>query len=87
MVQDDVPEVLQRARQAVAYMVSKSPSGGKHAGTQRIVVKLISEAISDLAEAPPVILEFYMKQLAALMYFTSTGEWPDWCEKPEDFTA
>jgi hypothetical protein len=77
---------MQRARVAVAYMVSKGKDGNKSA-TWRIVNKIVAEAITDASEIPPVIAEFYMKQLSALMFWVACGEWSADIPKPEDFTA
>jgi hypothetical protein len=77
---------MQRARVAVAYMVSKGANSSKSA-TLRIVNKIVAEAITDASEIPAPIAEFYMKQLSALMFWVACGEWSADIPKPEDFSG
>jgi hypothetical protein len=80
--------VIARSAVAVKYMISKGQnSSGAKAGTMRIVTKIVTEALSDASDVPPAIAEFYMKQLAAMIWWTATGEALEGMPLPEDFTV
>ena len=78
--------VMQRAKVAVTYMVSKGGNSPK-ASTMRIVNKIVQEALIDASDVPPEIAEFYMCQLSAMIRWVATGEDSGEYPLPEDFTT
>lgn len=47
-------------------------AGGK--SLPGIVNRVVREMLSELSEVPPVMVEFYSKQAAAMIYWISSGE-------------
>lgn len=81
LVQADAP-VIQRLQTVVKYVSSMVPKGAKGAS---IVNRVASEMLLDVTEIPPEFVEFYVKQLSVLLYWTATGETLDDMPLPEDF--
>jgi hypothetical protein len=42
--------------------------------TAFLLRKLVSEAVEEMGEIPPEMMEFYFKRAAAMMYWAATGE-------------
>lgn len=80
-VQDDAPVVI-RLRKVVDYISGMVPAGAKGS---TIVRRMALELLTDVSEFPPEFVEFYIKQLSALLYWTSTGEKISDVPLPEDF--
>lgn len=83
LVQADAP-VIKRLQTVVKYVSGMVPKGAKGAG---IVNRVASEMLLDVTEIPPEFVEFYVKQLSVLLYWTATGETLDDMPLPEDFTT
>ncbi len=79
---DESNPVMDRAKIAIDYMCSK----GNSKPAIKIVNKLVGEALRDASEVPPAIAEFYMKQLALMIFWVGSGDKPDFgVPWPEDF--
>lgn len=63
-------------------MVGQIPNGSKGA---MIGKRIAGEMLTDMTEIPPEFVEFYLKQLATMVYWTATGEALDEIPLPEGF--
>jgi hypothetical protein len=91
-----VPEaspVVERLGVAVKYMLalvanSKGASENKKVSVgAKLGAKLATEMLSDLAdsELPPAVMEFYLRQVGAMVLWTATGEKDPSLPWPSDF--
>lgn len=78
----DTPDVFIRMNKMVDYIIRTMPNDMKGAN---IVKRVAREMITDMTEIPSAIAEFYIKQLASLMYYVATGDGMDDIPLPEDF--
>jgi hypothetical protein len=76
------PPVIQRLNRVIAYVTKMVPANSKGAS---IAKRVASEMLLDVSEIPPEFVEFYVKQLSVLMYWTATGETVGDMPLPEDF--
>jgi hypothetical protein len=77
---DDAP-VLNRIKLVLNYM--SRIRGGKNVSP--VVIRVAMEMLDELREVPPPILEFYTKQVAAMLFWVSSGEDNPDMPLPEDF--
>lgn len=77
----DAP-VYQRMQTVVEYITTMMPDDFKGA---KIAKRVGRELVTDMAEIPPVFVEFYTKQLTAMMYWVATGEKMEDMPLPADF--
>jgi len=78
-LQDDAPVVI-RIKRVLGYM---STRGGNRIPS--VFVRIAMEMLTELSEVPPPILEFYTKQVGAMLYWVSSGEADPNIPLPEDF--
>lgn len=76
------PEVITRLKKVIAYVSAMVPNNAKGAV---IVRRVAAEMLNEIGEMPPEFIEFYIKQLSTMMYWTATGETIDDMPLPEDF--
>lgn len=82
--QDD-PDVIRRTKIAMGYFTRAiQEAKGSRVGT--FMRMLTEEMLEESAMVPPEFLEFYMKQAAAILYWTATGENIVNMPMPSDFT-
>jgi hypothetical protein len=72
--------VMQRIKRVMTYMSRRGNSR-----IPNVVVKIVTEMLGELNEVPTPIVEFYTKQVAALLMWVSTGEADPDIPLPEDF--
>jgi hypothetical protein len=77
------PPVVQRIKQVMNYVTSMA---GKNE-MPPIVNRLAMEMISEIRDYPPEIVELYVKQVAALIYWTGSGEIIKDFPMPPDFVV
>jgi len=69
----DDSDIIRRTRIAMTYFTGAiAESKGNRVGT--FMRMLTEEMIEESSIVPPDILEFYMRQAAAVLYWTATGE-------------
>ncbi|HEY6020720.1 MAG TPA: hypothetical protein VIY48_12740 [Candidatus Paceibacterota bacterium] len=74
--------VYRRLNSVLDYVSKMVPADAKGA---KIAQRIGREMVGDLSEVPPEIVEFYIKQLAGMMFWCATGETLDGVVLPEDF--
>lgn len=79
-----IPEadVFTRLKKVIGYVSSRIPAGSKGSS---IAKRIADEMLNDMTEIPPEFVEFYLKQLAAMIHWTATGQSVDDMPLPEDF--
>lgn len=82
-VVDDAP-VFDRLRKVVNYVSDQIPAGSKGSVIGK---RIAGELLTDMTEIPPEFVEFYLKQLATMVYWTSTGKALDEIPLPPGFEA
>jgi len=60
-------------------------SDGK-SNVARILGRISKEALTDMADAPPEVVEYYFRQAAGMMFWAATGEPIPGVEFPEGFS-
>lgn len=75
----DAPVML-RIKRVMTYMARRGNSR-----IPGVVVKIVTEMLGELDEVPPAIVELYTKQVAAMLFWVSTGEADPDIPLPEDF--
>jgi len=75
------PPVITRIKQVMDYVTNMA---GKN-DMPPIVRRLAQEMISEIRDYPPEIVELYVKQVAALIYWTGSGEIIKDFPMPPDF--
>lgn len=85
--QDD-PPVIARMRVTMEYLL-RSISASSDTGNKAAILmkKVMLDAFHDLADVPPDIVEFYMRQSASVLYWAATGEVVTDTPLPDDFPA
>jgi hypothetical protein len=80
------PPIIQRIRTVSAYFTqSLQKNRGQSGKVGFMVNKLISDALDEAGEVPPEILEFYMGQATAVLYWAASGETIVNMPLPDDF--
>lgn len=79
----DDPAVLIRMRKVVNYISAMVPASGNAMGP--IVKRIANDMLEDVREFPPELVELYIKQVAALLYWTAEGRVMDDIPLPDDF--
>jgi hypothetical protein len=83
--QDD-PDVIRRTKIAMGYFTQAIVEAkGSRVGV--FMRALTEEMLEESAMVPPEFLEFYMKQAAAILYWTGTGENIVNMPMPHDFKS
>lgn len=59
--------------------------GGDGSKAMIVIRKVMLDSFHDLAEVPPDIVEFYMRQAASVLYWAATGEVVTDTPLPDDF--
>ena len=85
--QDDAP-VVGRLRVTMEYLL-RSISASSETGSKAAILmkKVMLDAMHDLADVPPDIVEFYMRQSASVLYWAATGQVVTDTPLPDDFPA
>lgn len=80
----DIPEadVFKRLTKVIEYVSGQIPNGSKGSA---IAKRIAGEMLNDMTEIPPEFVEFYLKQLATMVYWTATGNPLDEMPLPEGF--
>lgn len=82
---DDAP-VIKRMRVTAQYLLNSISSSSETGGKAAILMKkIILDSFNDLADVPPDIVEFYMRQSASVLYWAATGEVVTDTPLPDDF--
>jgi hypothetical protein len=67
------------------FLGSVNDGSAKGKRTAYLLNKLAQEAVNEMAEVPPEMVEFYFKRAAAVMYWSATGERVLGMPMPDDF--
>lgn len=88
LVQADAP-VIQRTKLVLDYFAdsvsSRNDDDPKSKRVSFLLKKVAQDAIEEASEVPPEIMELYMAQAAAVLYYAATGEVIVNMPLPEDF--
>lgn len=79
--------VVQRTRLVINYF-TKSLAQGEDRNSKRVAFllkKLTEDAIMEAQDVPPEIMELYMTQAAAVLYYAATGQVAPATPLPDDF--
>lgn len=80
--------VADRLAVAAKYILGLAGKGSaRHSVGIKLGGKLVTEMLNDLKDSdmPPVVMEFYIKQLGAMIMWTATGIRDESLPWPEDF--
>lgn len=80
----ELSEPLKRAQLVFRYF-SQGISEAKGNKVGYLISKLTDELLEEAADVPPEILEFYMRQSTAVLYWAATGEQIINLPMPHDF--
>lgn len=88
LAQADAP-VIQRTKLVLDYfadsVTSRNDDDPKSKRVSFLLKKVAQDAIEEASEVPPEIMELYMAQAAAVLYYAATGEVIVNMPLPEDF--
>lgn len=72
---DEYPLVLRRTTAMMKHLLKDVDNGTKKGKrTAYMLGKLMDEAQEELVDAPPEMIEFYLKRTSAMMFWAATGE-------------
>lgn len=82
-----MPFVIRRTKYMMSFLLKDVNDGTKKGKrTAFLLNKLVNEAYEELVDAPPEMIEFYIRRTAALMYWAATGERIVNIPLPQNFT-
>lgn len=73
--ESEVPFVVRRTKYMMQFLLKDINDGSKKGKrTAFLLNKLVDEAYEELVDVPPEMVEYYVRQTAAIMYWAATGE-------------
>lgn len=67
------------------FLQSVNDGSAKGKRTSYLLTRLAKEALEEMKEVPPQMVEFYFRRAAAIMYWSATGERVIGMPMPDDF--